>query len=222
MHPEFEILTCFHTTQRRMWGWEDVTHAVGVDISSYLSPDLEQYGTSFKSSLRASEWSPGKALCSPSNPQWSQDYRKQGPPLILNVCANADGFLTSREEWVQGQGESSPLLLHLGTDRRNRWQRASRVARWMGVRLPMQGTLVQPLAWEDSACSETAGPLRHNYWVRTLEPRSRTAEFADRELVLCKRSHRKEKPAHRNEETSPLAATRESPRAATKTQCRLK
>ena len=39
------------------------------------------------------------------------------------------------------------------------------------------------------------------------------------EPVLCnKRSHRNEKPVHRNEEWPPLAATRESPRAATKTQ----
>ena len=38
-------------------------------------------------------------------------------------------------------------------------------------------------------------------------------------VLRNKRSHRNEKPVHRNEEQPPLAATRESPRAATKTQC---
>ena len=39
------------------------------------------------------------------------------------------------------------------------------------------------------------------------------------EPVLCnKRSHDNERPAHRNEEWPPLAATRESPCAATQTQ----
>ena len=38
------------------------------------------------------------------------------------------------------------------------------------------------------------------------------------EPVLHKKSHRNEKPAHRNEEKPPLATTRESLRAAMKTQ----
>ena len=39
------------------------------------------------------------------------------------------------------------------------------------------------------------------------------------EPELCnKRSHRNEKPVHRSEEWPPLTATRETPRAATKTQ----
>ena len=39
------------------------------------------------------------------------------------------------------------------------------------------------------------------------------------EPVLCSgRGHCSKKPTHRNEEWSPLAATRESPRTATKTQ----
>ena len=104
--------------QRRMWGCEDVTHAVGVDISSYLSPDLEQHRTSFKSSLRASESFPGKALCSPSNLQWSQDYRKQGPS-VLSVYASADGFLTSRKECGAGTGRQFPFVAAL----RNRPQK---------------------------------------------------------------------------------------------------
>ena len=57
--------------------------------------------------------------------------------------------------------------------------------------------------------------MSHNYWARMpqlLKP-------ACLEPVLHnKRSHRSEKPTHRNEEWPPLAATRESLHTATKTQ----
>ena len=38
-------------------------------------------------------------------------------------------------------------------------------------------------------------------------------------VLRNKRSHCNKKPAHRNEEKPPLTTARESPRAATKTQC---
>ena len=52
-----------------------------------------------------------------------------------------------------------------------------------------------------------------------LGPWATTTEPAHLELVLCnKRGRDSERPAHRNEEWPPLAATRESPRTETKTQ----
>ena len=52
-----------------------------------------------------------------------------------------------------------------------------------------------------------------------LGPWATTTEPARLELVLCnKRGRDSERPAHRDEEWPPLAATRESPRAETKTQ----
>ena len=46
---------------------------------------------------------------------------------------------------------------------------------WLRIRLPMQGTWVQSLVWEDSARSGATKPMHHN-----------------------KRSHRDEKPAYRS------------------------
>ena len=64
-----------------------------------------------------------------------------------------------------------------------------------------------------SLCS---GAASHNYWARAPQLR----EPAHLEPMFHnKRSHRNEKPTHRNEEQPPLTATRESPRAATKIQC---
>ena len=41
--------------------------------------------------------------------------------------------------------------------------RASLVAQWLRICLPMQGTLVQSLAREDPTCCKATKPVRHNY-----------------------------------------------------------
>ena len=40
---------------------------------------------------------------------------------------------------------------------------ASLVAQWLRICLPMQGTRVQALVWEDPTCHGATGPMRHNY-----------------------------------------------------------
>ena len=60
----------------------------------------------------------------------------------------------------------------------------------------MQQTWVRPLVWEDPTCFR-----------------------ATKSLGLNKRSHHKEMPAYRNQRVALVAATRESPHTATKTQC---
>ena len=95
------------------------------------------------------------------------------------------------------------------------------MAEWLRIRLPMQGTRVQPLVQEDPTCRRATKPTRHNYWACALEPASHNywtrvpqlLKPARLDPMLCnKRSHRNEKPAHLNEEYFPLAATTESPR----------
>ena len=41
--------------------------------------------------------------------------------------------------------------------------RASLVAQWLRVCLPMQGTRVRALVWEDPTCRGATGPMSHNY-----------------------------------------------------------
>ena len=84
----------------------------------------------------------------------------------------------------------------------------SLVAQWLRIRLPMQGTRVRALVWEDLTCRGATKPVHHNYWAWSLEPTSHNywahvpqlLKPARLEPMLHKRSHRKEKPAHRNEE----------------------
>ena len=92
---------------------------------------------------------------------------------------------------------------------------ASLVAQWLRVRLPMQGTRVQALVWEDPACHGMAGPMCHNYWARVPQ----VLRAACLEPVLCnKRGHDNERSAHCSREWPLLATTGGSPRTATRTQ----
>ena len=103
-----------------------------------------------------------------------------------------------------------------------RLTRASLVAQWSRIHLPMQGTRVPALLREDPTCCRATKPMHHNYWTCALEPASHNYWACMPQLLkpAClepvlrnKRSHRNEKPAHHNEEQPPLAATRESPRS---------
>ena len=40
---------------------------------------------------------------------------------------------------------------------------ASLVAQWLRICLPMQGTQVQALVWEDPTCRRATGTMSHNY-----------------------------------------------------------
>ena len=50
--------------------------------------------------------------------------------------------------------------------------RASLVAQWLRIRLPMQGTWVRALVREDPTCHGATKPMHHNYWACALEPAS--------------------------------------------------
>ena len=41
--------------------------------------------------------------------------------------------------------------------------RASLVAQWLRIHLPMQGTRVRALVWEDPTCRGSTKPTHHNY-----------------------------------------------------------
>ena len=43
------------------------------------------------------------------------------------------------------------------------YSRASLVAQWLRIRLPMQGARVRALVWEDPTCRGATRPVSHNY-----------------------------------------------------------
>ena len=104
----------------------------------------------------------------------------------------------------------------------------SLVAQWIRILLPMQGTWVRALVWEDPTCCRATKPTCHNYWACTLEPMSHNYWAHMPQLLKpashnywahmpqllkpgClepvlhnKRSHHNEKPTHRNEKPTAL------------------
>ena len=86
---------------------------------------------------------------------------------------------------------------------------ASLVAQWLRVRLPMQGTRVRALVWEDPTCRGATGPMGHNYWAcasgacalqqerpRRWEARAPRWRVAPTCRNWRKPSHRTEDPTH--------------------------
>ena len=55
----------------------------------------------------------------------------------------------------------------------------SLVVWWLRIRLPMQGTQVRSLVWEDPTCHGATKPRHHNYWAcepQLLSPCTATTE----------------------------------------------
>ena len=44
-------------------------------------------------------------------------------------------------------------------------RRTSPVVQWLRIHLPMQGTRVWSLVWEDPTCHRATKPVHHNYWA---------------------------------------------------------
>ena len=85
--------------------------------------------------------------------------------------------------------------------------RASLVAQWLRICLPMQGTLVRALVWEDPTCRGVTRPVSHNYWA-----------CASGACVPQQERPRQWEARAPRWEWPPLASTRESPHTETKTQ----
>ena len=55
------------------------------------------------------------------------------------------------------------LLKLFGLFSISKHMRASLVAQWLRICLPMQGTRVRALVWEDPTCRGATRPVSHNY-----------------------------------------------------------
>ena len=129
------------------------------------------------------------------------------------ICSNMDGPRDYHTKWSKSDRErqipydiTNMWNLKYDTNEllwnRNRLTGASLVAQWLRIRLPTQGTRIWALVRENPTCHRATKPVHHNYWACTLEPMSHNYwSPCTLEPVLCNnRSHRNEKPAHRNEE----------------------
>ena len=83
---------------------------------------------------------------------------------------------------------------------------ASLVAQWLRICLPMQGTRVRALVWEDPTCRGATRPVSHNYWAcasGACAPQQERLQQWEahaprwRGAPAC---HNWRKPSHRNED----------------------
>ena len=97
-------------------------------------------------------------------------------------------------DWVT----NSFSLLHLSKwlSSKSLQIRTSLVVQWIRACLPMQGTLVESLVWEDSTCRGATKPMCHIYWAPMLQ----LLKPMHLEPSLYKRSHGNEKPVYCDEE----------------------
>ena len=101
------------------------------------------------------------------------------------------------------------LLPHVSRLHPKLWidEGTSLVVQWKRIGLPMQGSQVQSLVWEDTSLRATK-PMSHNFWTWMPQLQEPTCL----EIALHKkRSNHNEKPGHHNEEWALIAATGENP-----------
>ena len=86
------------------------------------------------------------------------------PPWHLFREKHHQGPSAGVDRGITGQKASSTFQV-FWTSLKNKSKGASLVAQWLRVCLPMQGTRVRALVWEDPTCRGAAGPVSHNYWA---------------------------------------------------------
>ncbi|XP_073650071.1 vesicle transport through interaction with t-SNAREs homolog 1A isoform X2 [Tursiops truncatus] len=98
-----------------------------------------------------------------------------GQEMLENLSHDREKIQRARErlrETDANLGKSSRVLTGMLRRKRRKKEekqvsrnrkRASLVAQWLRVRLPMQGTRVRALVWEDPTCRGAAGPMSHGH-----------------------------------------------------------
>ena len=69
-----------------------------------------------------------------------------------------------QSEGSQKEKNKHCMLTHIYRNlKKKKGSGASLVAQWLRVFLPVQGTRVRALVWEDPTCRGATGPVSHNY-----------------------------------------------------------
>ena len=121
----------------------------------------------------------------------------EGRMLHSGLDLNPGSSLTSVSSWATYLTSLSCQENRLG---------ASLVAQWLRVCLPMKGTRVQALVWEDPTCRGATKPVSHNYWAcasgacAPQRERPRQWEAHAPRWRVAPARHNWRKPSHRNED----------------------
>ena len=136
-----------------------------------------------------------------------------------NVAAGAENSLVALQNVQQCHHVIREFHAYLSLSQRikNIHPGASLVAQWERICLPMQGTQVRSLIWEDPTCPGARKPVLQNLGATTTDLSSCNywSPHSLEPLFHNVRSHCNEKPVRCNKRlpTPSFATTRESPRS---------
>ena len=100
---------------------------------------------------------------SQSNPEEeNQSWRNQAPGLetILQSYSNQDSMVLAQKQKYRSVEQDRKPRDKPMHKKGSPW--ASLVAQWLRICLPMQGTRVRALVWEDPTCRGATRPVSHN------------------------------------------------------------
>ena len=80
--------------------------------------------------------------------------------LFITAKTGSNSYIL---EWTNKLWTLHVMEHYLAMKRTKYW--ASLVAQWLRICLPMQGTRVRALVWEDATCRGATRPVSHNCWA---------------------------------------------------------
>ena len=106
---------------------------------------------------------------------WPKNIHQKSFPILkpMNLLIRLAGFPTlwtpsaKNTAHRKSSMDSSVVCYGLYFPNQNSSARASLVAQWLRVCLPMQGTRVRALVWEEPTYRGATRPVSHSYWACT-------------------------------------------------------
>ena len=90
------------------------------------------------------------------NPQQNKCNKNHTSHIIVKLLKSKDKEKKNLKSVPQITFHTQELMIKMVVG-------ASLVAQWLRICLPMQGTRVRALVWEDPTCRGATGPVSHNY-----------------------------------------------------------
>ena len=122
------------------------------------------------------KWKKRKSLAPCQTPKINTCYwlryllmlRRKGKETVHHKRGKGDNLRRNSLRKLEGERSKAKWGICL----RKGYVGTSLVAQWLRILLPVQGTRVRALVWEDPTCRGAAKPVCHNYWACALEPAS--------------------------------------------------
>ena len=94
-----------------------------------------------------------------STGEFYQTFKEESTPILLKLAKKSEKGTLPNSFYEA----NITLIPKPKTPQKNKITGASLVAQWLRICLPIQGTRVRALVWEDPTCRGATRPVTHNY-----------------------------------------------------------